>query len=76
VRGEEGYYYINKNNLDASGRAQPIQEEKKISMHEITFECQIVAGTNTVAASVPAPVSAPEVKAEKTDKAKAKEAGK
>jgi|GEM_PF-2575983 type IV pilus assembly protein PilM len=68
-------YYVNKNNLDASGRSQPIQEEVKVKMHEVTFKCQIFGGSAAAAISAPAPVSTPAGN-DKADKAKAKEAGK
>ena len=68
-------YYVNKNNLDASGRSQPIQEEVRIKMHEVTFKCQIFGGSAAAAISAPAPVSTPAGN-DKADKAKAKEAGK
>ncbi len=76
TKGDESFYYINKNNLDASGRSQPIQEEHHIPMHEFIFTCQIVGTATAASALAPTAEAAPEPQAPAVPAGKAPAAGK
>ena len=55
ITGEDSYWYINNTTVDdRTGTFRKIQDEKKISVRVVTFECVFSTGSNVVPAAAPA----------------------